>query len=343
MNFIKYRYLGPILFIIFTLIFFASIILSSPKILILHSYNTGYAWTDLIDKYLQIELRKRPKIRSKFFYMNTKLSYTLSAEKLAMRNINQYDPDLIIAIDDNAQKFLSKYFLDTEIPIVFAGVGGNVDSYNYNQHDNITGIFERKPLQGILFVLAQLNTYHNSHHRKNVLLLTDETFSAKQDGEYLAEQDWKIFNFSSKTVATFDEWKNAVRALEKNKTDYLLVSGYRKLLLDANASGKEKRYATAEQVGQWTQKNSPVKILAINVFAVQDGFLLSVGDSASEQAQVSIEMAERILYEQIKPSEIPYQYPQFYSIGLNQQALTNNPEDIPLFLKSFSKSSGNIF
>ncbi len=339
---VNFKLLGPLLFIVFIVVFFSTIISRLPKILILHSYNTDYIWTNLIDESLKHELRKKPKLRTQFFYMNTKLFYNKSSEKSAIRTIEQFDPNIIIAFDDNAQKFLSKYYLNKNIPIIFAGVNGHVDKYNYVGHENVTGIFERKSVEGVIFVLSQLNRHNKTHSKKNVLLLTDNTFASQQDKIYLSKQDWQDFKFTTASVETFDQWKNFVRGLADKNIDYLIVSGYRKLLIKEEEGGI-KHYAPAKIVAEWTQINSPIEIVATNVFSAEDGFMLAVGNSPHEQAQTAIEMAEHVFYKKVKPGDIAYRHPKFYSISINEKAIRNRPDIIPPFLEAFARASRNVF
>ncbi len=334
--------LGPVIFITFTIALFGMVISSSPKILILHSYNVDYIWTNTLDKGLEIELKKRPTIRSKTFYMNTKDAYTKSSEKLAIRTIEQYDPDIIVAFDDNAQRFLSRYYLDTDIPIVFAGVNNGVEQYNYIDNKQITGVFERKPIKGILFVMSQLNIHRNTPDKKNVLLLSDNAFSSQLDKDHLSQQDWQGFNFQAQITNTLDEWKQAVLSLADKKIDYLLVTGYRKLT--SNETVNQKQYVSGKLVAKWTQENSPVQVIATNIFSSQDGFVLSVGESPYEQVKIAMELVDKIVEQgNTLSTHIPYQYSDFYGIGINEQALKNSSDKIPLFFESFAKISHNVF
>jgi len=56
------------------------------------------------------------------------------------------EPDVLIAVDDNAQKYAAKYFVNhPRIKIVFSGINGSVQPYGYDTANNVTGILERNP------------------------------------------------------------------------------------------------------------------------------------------------------------------------------------------------------
>ncbi len=335
------KIIGPIIFIIFSILFLYSIISSTPKILILHSYDSGYIWTHIIDKSLYSELKKRQGLRTRFFYMNSKFIYNKATEISTQKVIEQYDPDLIIAFDDNAQKFLSRYYLNSGIKIIFAGVNGGVEQYNYIGNKNITGIFERKPVQGILFILRQLNYHHEEHDRENLMFLVDSSASSKKDINFLKSKDWKEFSFISKSVTTFDEWKQQIFSLKPNNIDYLLLSGYRKLV-----TGEQDgitQYASYKEVVKWTNENVNIPILALNIFAAEDGLPLAIGSSAYEQVSTALEMADKIFNKNTYPGNIPYEYPKFYSVSINKTSMLKAKYAIPSFLESFAGSSHNIY
>ncbi len=335
------RIVGPIIFIIFSILFLYFIISKTPKILILHSYNSEYIWTSIVDKSLRSELKKQQGRRVKFFYMNSKYVYNKATEVSAQKVVEQYDPDLIIAFDDNAQKFLSRYYLNSGIKIIFAGVNGGVEQYNYINNKNVTGIFERKPITGILFILRQLNYHHDKHHRKGLMLLVDSSNSSKKDAEFLKSKDWKEFKFTSEIAVTFDDWKKQILNIKKRDIDFLLLSGYRKLVV-GKKDGVEQ-YADYKKVVKWTNKNTPVPIVALNIFAAKDGFPLAIGSSAYEQVHIALDMANKIFDKNTSPGSIPYRYPKFYSVSINKTSMLKSKYHIPSFLESFAGSSHNIY
>ena len=96
------------------------------------------------------------------FFMDTKHNSDKSsirqAALLAKRKIEQWQPDLVIAMDDNASKHLvMPYYKDSDLPVVFCGVNGDASIYGY-PYSNATGIEEIpliKPLIGELSHFAR--------------------------------------------------------------------------------------------------------------------------------------------------------------------------------------------
>nr|WP_319494024.1 ABC transporter substrate binding protein [uncultured Desulfobacter sp.] len=119
--------------------------LSNKKILWVSSYHQGYEANDAIEAGIRSQLNGLPVVLQTFF-MDTKRNNTAShgqaAAKKALSIIERFRPDVIIASDDNAQKYLVvPYLKEKSIPIVFCGVNWDIHQYGYPT-DNITGMIE---------------------------------------------------------------------------------------------------------------------------------------------------------------------------------------------------------
>jgi len=83
--------------------------LSSRKVLLIDSYHTGYAWSDgIIDGVKKIAAKE--KLTLFIHHMDTKRNGTIDfkhkAGLLAKNKIDNLQPDIVIACDDNASKYL---------------------------------------------------------------------------------------------------------------------------------------------------------------------------------------------------------------------------------------------
>ncbi len=122
---------------------------NTKKILILHSYHTGYEWTDEINKGISETLNSAEDVEVYVEYMD--LIRNPSAESLtALEGLykirysaDKVEPDVIIVSDDPAFNFIlekrDKLFKD--IPVVFCGIN-NFTRERIKGHRNITGINE---------------------------------------------------------------------------------------------------------------------------------------------------------------------------------------------------------
>jgi len=115
------------------------------KILWVDSYHQGYEWSDGIEHGIRTVL-KNTGIDLEIFRMNTKLhdsvEYGRKAGLQAWDDVQRIKPDLVIATDDNSQKYLVVPFLkNTDLPVVFSGVNWDASMYGYPCR-NVTGMVE---------------------------------------------------------------------------------------------------------------------------------------------------------------------------------------------------------
>ncbi len=118
---------------------------AGKKILFVNSYHAGYEWSDGIEAGLQ-DVLKDTEVELKVVRMDTKRNqgeeFGHQAALQAKAEIEAFEPDVLIAADDNAQKYLIvPYFKDTTLPVVFNGVNWDASSYDYPA-SNVTGMVE---------------------------------------------------------------------------------------------------------------------------------------------------------------------------------------------------------
>ena len=147
-------------FVVLLLIFIVVINLKKPRILILHSYDLDYSWVrDINDGINRVLSDKAYSI--KWHYMDTKRhpsnEFKEKAGNTARVMIDSWNPDLILAIDDNAQKYVAqKYNNHDKMKIVFTGVNAELNAYGYDQAKNVTGVLERIPFNEFREVFSQI-------------------------------------------------------------------------------------------------------------------------------------------------------------------------------------------
>lgn len=147
---------------------------AKPKVLFVESYHQGYPWSDGITKgvYETLGYKVDPTfnilddskalVTLKVIHMDTKLFSTLQLtpdadaeavgkakeafiEKTVQQvkaTIETWQPDVVIASDDNASKHLIRpHYHGATLPFVFCGVNWNADGYDF-PCANVTGMVE---------------------------------------------------------------------------------------------------------------------------------------------------------------------------------------------------------
>ena len=209
------------------------------KILFVDSYNAGFSWsegiTDGILKGLNIKKDQSgqldaadSRVELKIIRMDTKRNSSEAFKKKAAERvkleIDSWQPDLVIASDDNASKYLIvPYFKNADLPIVFCGVNWDGDSsqdsgaekYGY-PFDNVTGMVE------ITLVDQAFEAIREYAGGERIGVLVPDNISGRKAVQYfrikLAQNlVQEIY------VATFDQWKASFLALQK-QVDMLIIA-----------------------------------------------------------------------------------------------------------------------
>lgn len=317
---------------------------TKPRVMILQSYEPGYAWTRDVDAGLRRITDKWTDYSVTWHYMDTKRrsdpAWLERSGIIARRAIKQTRPRVLIAVDDLAQSLAAKYFVnDPDMDIVFAGVNGSVKPYGYDTANNVTGIFEHKQLQAVkesIMALESKKTIPNT--TPTLIYVLDPSPSLAKGRSNIDVYDWKPIEYMGSIVAkNFPGWKNII--MEQSKTvDYIIVANYRKLEI----SGPGSPYASPKEVMVWTDKHSTIPVIGINSFNVEDGAMISIGVSPFEQGEVAGKMAQRILEENIRANAIPMRKNSQYIVAIRESSLQMRNMELPAIYEAFGRATENF-
>jgi ABC transporter substrate binding protein len=190
---------------------------AAKRVLYVDSYHAGYEWSDGVTEGIKSVLDKAD-VNLKIFRMDTKRhtdeAYKKKVALEAKELIDTFHPDVVIASDDNASKYLIvPYFKNTSLPFVFCGVNYNADDYGF-PCSNVTGMLELPPAVKLIYSLK--------HFKRVVTVgyLAADTLTERKDGFY-TNKDVRE-DFVERYVKTFSEWKSEFNDLQ-NKVDVLIV------------------------------------------------------------------------------------------------------------------------
>jgi len=330
----------PILFLIFVVGFLVFANIQKPRLLVLHSYDKEYAWSRDVSKGIDRVLKEYPHYSVQWHYMDTKnhtgKRFMRAASKAAIDLINRWKPNVIIAIDDNAQKYVLKKFKNNpEIKIVFSGMNAAPKNYGYDKASNVTGILERIPLSSVkesILNILPVNARRIAH-------ITDASNTAAFVNKEVRNYNWGPFNFTVKEQAsTFDEWKQAVK--EANlKADLLLFTNYHTV----RRSKTDQTKVPAKELIAWTMKNTTLPNIGCWGFFVEDGGMLSIGVSPFEQGEVAAKMAVDMIEKDYSPGDIPIQSTKQFIIYAREASLKNANLKLPHVYETFARATHNFY
>lgn len=333
-----------ILFGLFTITFYIIAVYFSierKRVLVLHSYSPDYAWTRDVEIGMRRVFGSHSFFTLRSHYMDTKnhpeAPFIEKAILKAKEVIKLMEPDILIAVDDDAQRVAKTYLNHPRLSIIFTGVNGSPAMYGYDKAFNVTGILERLPLRGLQDTLRLLGAL-SAKQPTRVTHLSDASLIVRLDDAYIHAYQWdaSIQLMPSHLVETFDEWKKAVYQCNK-EVDYILISNYRKIYKDA----MKTNLVPPRTVMDWTMQNATVPVIGMNGFVAEDGAHLAVSTSPYEQGIVAAQMALSILTNQKKPAQIPVAQTQQFIISLKQGA--KELSNLPIIYESFARYADRYY
>lgn len=186
---------------------------AEPKrVLFIDSYHAGYEWSDGITAGVEQVLADENvllRIHRMDTKNNTSEEFKQRAGLLAKAVIDEFQPDLVIATDDNAQKYLiAPYYRNSDLPVVFAGVNWDASIYGYPA-ENITGMIEVSAVPEMLGLIRRITP------GQRVGSVSGDTETVRKEIKNYTDVLDLQFD-ADRRVSTFDEWKAAFLEMQSS-------------------------------------------------------------------------------------------------------------------------------
>jgi ABC-type uncharacterized transport system substrate-binding protein len=289
------------------LAFFPSPLFGSPdapaskkwKILHIMSYHMPWEWTESQFNGFKTPL-KDLEIEYQVFQMDTKrhnsAEWKEEAGKKARELVAAFQPDLVYVNDDDAQEYVTRYFLNQTIPFVFSAVNAAPQKYGFVGSRNITGVLEEEHfVQSARLLKGIVPTV------KKIAVIIDpdpmwEPVVARMKAKL---NQLPGFNFVTwKTIDTFAGYKQTMLAIQDVVDAVALIGifGFK------DEAGKNVSY---REVLRWTAKHSRLPDFSFWVDRVAYGTLCAVTVSGFEQGLAAGKIAQGILVDGRRPDSYP--------------------------------------
>ncbi|MDH5681503.1 MAG: ABC transporter substrate-binding protein, partial [Spirochaetota bacterium] len=325
------------IFLIMASIFLVQGNLDKPRVLILHSYATDYRWVRDINIGLNRILADKP-YAIRWHYMDTKRnpykSYFKKAGQRARDMIDSWKPNVIVAIDDNAQEYAAKYYVNhPTIKIVYSGVNAEPSKYQYDKANNVTGTLERIPFKVFQKVFHQILPAD----KRRIIHVSDNSTTSKAIYQELEQIDWKKLKLvKSLKVDTFQQWKSAIKSA-KDFGDILLITHYHTI----QVSDTDRNIVSPSKVIEWTKKNSSLPQIGCWGFFVDDGGMMAVAVSPYEQGEDAAKMTVELIESGKAPKSIKQKKSKLFVISINECSLKKHQIKLPDMLEAFARATNH--
>lgn len=267
--------------------------IASNRVLVVHSYHEQFTWTSEIDKTIRAEFEGED-IDLNVFFMDTKRNSSEPTKQRAGRKaidlVRKFRPKVVIAVDDNAQTYFAKSFVDkSPVQFVFCGVNAGPETHGYPA-SNVTGILERTYPAQSLKVLKTLMP-----GIQGVAVVIDDSATS----EIMRPRIKKRISTLAPEISlvryavpkTFNAWKKEILSLERNpKVHALLIPLYHTVRDDGGMTS-----LSPSEVMRWTLAHVNKPVVGIGTHVIEDGGLLAVTVDPREHGRVAAQMAKAIL------------------------------------------------
>jgi ABC-type uncharacterized transport system substrate-binding protein len=282
--------LGPPLLLAISLFLCHPARAQSDKILVVHSYHEGQKehvveMTRGIEEALQgVDCRLR------FFHMDTKRhtdeQWKRAAGEKAKTILAAYRPEVVIAMDDNAQKYFAKDYAGRQGPpwFVFSGVNKEPQEYGYPAA-NVTGVLERpnvgESIQLLLKVQPQV---------KNILIMADKSETTDPLIAYCKTLHLPVTVVAYEQPLALAEWTGA---LDRYRDRIDAVGLY--VLRTINRSATDSTKVPEQELVHLLNERYRLPTVGFFDSAAESGVLCGVSVSMREQGVAAGRIAKEIL------------------------------------------------
>lgn len=259
---------------------------AAKRVLYIDSYHQGYPWSDGITEAIQ-SVFEGQDVTLKIIRLDTKNNpgeaYKKQAALQAKASIEAFRPDVVIASDDNASKYIIvPYYKNARLPFVFCGVNYTAEPYGF-PFSNVTGMVELPPAVKLIYSLKHFTRI------TKVGYLAADTLTERKDGLF-TKRDVRE-DFIEQYVSTFSEWKQEFIKLQ-DEVDALIIGN----------NGGIKGWDDAE-ARRFAEQNTQIVTGCLLDWIAPVAFL-GATRSASEQGTYAAQTALKIL-NGASPSSIP--------------------------------------
>ena len=295
--------------------------LNRPRILVLHSGSERGLWVRDVDRGMEQHLeRNRRPINLERHYLRLD-EPGLSPESIrlrvqdAHRTVARLRPDILIAVDDEANALVAKDYLGRATPkLLYISIDQPPEMYGYRASQQVTGISEELPLAAVRKVFGDLQPAPSvgvespttapaservtasirfpenrlSPERSlRIVALARDSETGRAELAQVQQFDWSPHRLGPvKVVRSLLEWQSESRSLAA-ESDVLLVLSYRGL----KRSSESAELVPGTELAKWLETESVPLPIGLHVDYVVDGGGLSLAPAPTDYGLNAMQMA----------------------------------------------------
>ena len=263
------------------------------------SYHSPWKWTDdQLDGFK--DGLDYSNVEYYVFQMDTKRNsseeWKEKIGKEARDLIDSWKPDLVYTNDDNAQEYVTKYYINTSIPFVFSAVNNDPSMYGFVGSTNIAGVLEQEHFVATVNLLKDI-----APDVKNIAVFIDDDptwVGVVNRMQSKLDQLPDVEFISWDTIYTFEEYKQKINETQADAIALLGIFTYK------DEYGENVLY---QDVLRWTANNSDLPDFSFWSDRITYGTLCAVSVSGYEQGLAAGKIARGILIDNVNPSDYAFE------------------------------------
>lgn len=310
---------------------------TKPRILVVHSLAKDSPWATAVDKGMRsaLDANRRP-VSVEWLYMDVNgpafLDQTEQARAQARRAVDRVDPDVLIAVDDEANKLVARDYVGRPTPrILYISLDRPPSEYGYVGAPNVSGIAEKLPFAAVKDAVGAI--FPGRTVTASVIGI--DTVTGQAEMTQARGFEWgNVRVTDTKLVSTAGAWRDFVTAAN---TDVLVVLSCRDL---PEADGTT---FTAADAIRWTQQNSKPLPVGTQVGFVEDGGALSFSPPPEEYGRAAIGLALDWLDDRSTPGAPPPRESPHFQVAVRQGALAARGLSVPQIYVEAAREVNALF
>lgn len=310
---------------------------SRPRLMVLHSGSERTVWVEDVDRGMQQELdrNRRPVSLTRHYLRLDEPGLGAEAIRVrvqdAHRAIGWLRPDILIAVDDEANALVARDYVGRGRPnVLYVSIDQPPAEYGYQSSAAVTGISEELPLMAVRDALGDLRNESGAHSNgelpggaagaerlpgspPRVALVPDQPLriaAIARDSEtgraeltQVRQFDWSPHELGpTATVTTLAAWQEQCRSLA-GRADILLVLSYRGLHRDDGGGA----LVPGAELAEWLERESVPLPVGLDVGYVVDGGGWSLAPAPLDYGRGAMRMALEWM-EPARKGELPHSW-----------------------------------
>ncbi len=312
---------------------------TKPRILALNSKPEDSIWSRKFREGAMEELqRNRRPVSVEWAYLDFdasggRLSPAVEQAEV-QRTIRRFNPDVLIAVDDEANALVARDFAGRGRPrIIYVSIDREPAHFGYVGADNVSGIADRLPVAAFKDLAGVIG----AGRPLRIAAIGVDSETAQAELVQLRSHDWSPHALlASATVGTTEEWEQFVRGTD---ADLLLV-------LDAGdlpRSASDPTPVPSDELIQWTEAESKALPVGTHVNFVPAGGGLSFAPPPDDYGVKAIELALDWLDARDTPGAPPPVESSHFEVALRQAKLAERGVVLPPIYIEAARENGTLY